>query len=186
MEQPAAAGDAAVTFPTPSGEPRPRRQEQVFITTQGGFFYLLNLLRMPPMQAELAASGGSAWRHLYILSRHLDEELDPALQQFLGTQLGLDHIAGLSALCADRHDSALLELANQRLAHHAFWPSALLARHARVHYDEVQLDIDFHLQSVDLDIRLSGLDVDPGWLPWLGRIVRFHYLDDPTLLNGET
>jgi hypothetical protein len=28
---------------------------------------------------------------------------------------------------------------------------------------------------VDLRIRWAGLDLDPGWLPWLGRVVSFRY-----------
>ena len=24
-------------------------------------------------------------------------------------------------------------------------------------------------------VRLAGLDINPGWLPWLGRVVQFHY-----------
>jgi hypothetical protein len=24
-------------------------------------------------------------------------------------------------------------------------------------------------------IRRAGLDIDPGWVPWLGRVVSFHY-----------
>ena len=30
-------------------------------------------------------------------------------------------------------------------------------------------------EHLDLDIRRAGLDIDPGWLPWLGRVVRFRY-----------
>jgi len=32
-------------------------------------------------------------------------------------------------------------------------------------------------------VRRVALDVDPGWLPWLGCVVRFHYGDVPEL-NG--
>jgi hypothetical protein len=31
------------------------------------------------------------------------------------------------------------------------------------------------LDSVDLDIRRAGLDLDPGWVPWLGVVVRYRY-----------
>jgi hypothetical protein len=24
-------------------------------------------------------------------------------------------------------------------------------------------------------VRRAGLDVDPGWLPWFGRVVNFHF-----------
>lgn len=42
------------------------------------------------------------------------------------------------------------------------------------------LDVSLSLDSVDIRIRRIGLDLDPGWLPWFGRVVRFHYL-----YNGE-
>jgi hypothetical protein len=34
----------------------------------------------------------------------------------------------------------------------------------------------FDLAAADVRVRRSGLDIDPGWVPWLGRVVRFHYL----------
>ena len=178
------SNDPATAIATQSEEPLGMSREHLFLTADGGFFYLLNLLRMAPMQAELMASGSSAWQHLYLLCTLLGEAIDMPLQEFLAAQLRLDNMGELSALRPGRHDTALLEIARKRLSHQSFWPSGLFHRPARVHHDEVQLDIDFHIRSVDLDIRLSGLDVDPGWLPWLGRIVRFHYIDDPTLLPG--
>jgi hypothetical protein len=36
---------------------------------------------------------------------------------------------------------------------------------------EVHLDID----RVDVAVRRAGLDLDPGWVPWLGTVVRFVY-----------
>jgi hypothetical protein len=36
---------------------------------------------------------------------------------------------------------------------------------------EVHLDLD----DVDIDVRRAGLDLDPGWIPWLGCVVRFCY-----------
>jgi hypothetical protein len=40
-----------------------------------------------------------------------------------------------------------------------------------------EIDITLPLASVDLRIRRLGLDLDPGWLPWFGFVVRFHYVD---------
>jgi hypothetical protein len=37
------------------------------------------------------------------------------------------------------------------------------------------LDIFFQHDQADIRIRRSGLDLDPGWVPWLGRVVLFHY-----------
>jgi hypothetical protein len=31
------------------------------------------------------------------------------------------------------------------------------------------------LDEVDLDVRRAGLDLDPGWVPWLGTVVRYVY-----------
>jgi hypothetical protein len=36
---------------------------------------------------------------------------------------------------------------------------------------EAHLDLD----DVDIDVRRAGLDLDPGWIPWLGCVVRFCY-----------
>ena len=47
---------------------------------------------------------------------------------------------------------------------------ALTATHADVH---------FHLDQTDLRVRRLGLDVDPQWLPWFGRVVAFHYRQVP-------
>ncbi len=38
-------------------------------------------------------------------------------------------------------------------------------------------DIYFPLNQVRLDIRLAAWDVNPDWVPWLGRVVTFHYLE---------
>lgn len=38
------------------------------------------------------------------------------------------------------------------------------------------IEARFSLDDVDVDIRRAGLDLDPGWLPWLGVVVRFRYV----------
>lgn len=40
-------------------------------------------------------------------------------------------------------------------------------------------DLFFRLCDADRRIRQPGLDIDPGWLPWFGRVVAFHYGDAP-------
>ena len=53
----------------------------------------------------------------------------------------------------------------------------LIRRPGRVAVSRTQIDVYFDLASADLRLRRLALDVDPGWVPWLGRVVRFHYLD---------
>lgn len=51
----------------------------------------------------------------------------------------------------------------------------IVTRNGRFSVNRTELDISLPLDTVDLRIRLMGLDLDPGWLPWFGRVVRFHY-----------
>ncbi len=48
-------------------------------------------------------------------------------------------------------------------------------RQALVVADPGWLEIRFSLQDVSVEIRRSGLDIDPGYLPWLGVVVKFVY-----------
>ena len=66
------------------------------------------------------------------------------------------------------------------------WRSAKLTlrpivqRAGRVWLTRTDLDVTLPLDGADIRIRRIGLDIDPGWLPWLGefgRVVRFHYRD---------
>jgi hypothetical protein len=53
--------------------------------------------------------------------------------------------------------------------------ASLVRRSGQLAVTQTQFDIFFDLAAADLRVRRCALDVDPGWVPWLGRIVRFHY-----------
>ena len=53
----------------------------------------------------------------------------------------------------------------------------LVVRPGRIVVTPLHLDVFFEPGAVDLRIRRAGLDLDPGWVPWLGRVLRFHYVD---------
>jgi hypothetical protein len=36
-------------------------------------------------------------------------------------------------------------------------------------------EVRMRLDEIDLDVRRAGLDLDPGWVPWLGTVVRYVY-----------
>ncbi len=56
---------------------------------------------------------------------------------------------------------------------------ALVRRPARVAVTRTHVDVFMSLANVDTRIRRAALDADPGWVPWLGRAIFFHYtLDD--------
>lgn len=52
---------------------------------------------------------------------------------------------------------------------------ALCRSRARVFVTTTHLDVVFSLADLLIEIRLAGLDRDPGWIPATGRIIRFHF-----------
>jgi hypothetical protein len=54
----------------------------------------------------------------------------------------------------------------------------LCRRRARLRISSGRVDADFRLQDHPLEIRLAGLDRDPGWIPTAGWDIRFQFLVD--------
>ena len=52
----------------------------------------------------------------------------------------------------------------------------LAARPGMITVTRTHIDVTLDLADVDLDVRRAALDINPGWVPFLGRIVHFHYL----------
>jgi hypothetical protein len=59
--------------------------------------------------------------------------------------------------------------------------ASLALRPGSIAAGPAHLDLHLPMSAVDLRIRRAGLDIDPGWLPWLGQVWRFHYLDGVAL-----
>lgn len=55
--------------------------------------------------------------------------------------------------------------------------ATLIRRQARVQASPTHIDVAFPLSELDVRIRRHALDVDPGWVPWLHRVVQFQYVD---------
>ncbi len=53
--------------------------------------------------------------------------------------------------------------------------ASLVLRPGRIACTPTHIDLFFPLDAADLRVRRLGLDSDPGWLPWLGRVVQFHF-----------
>jgi hypothetical protein len=51
----------------------------------------------------------------------------------------------------------------------------VVRRPGRMTATRTHLDLFFALDQADIRIRRAGLDIDPGWVPWLGRVIYFHY-----------
>lgn len=51
----------------------------------------------------------------------------------------------------------------------------ILRRRALATLTETHIDVFFQFGDADARIRRAGLDLNPGWVPWLGKVVTFHY-----------
>jgi hypothetical protein len=56
---------------------------------------------------------------------------------------------------------------------------ALVARAGQVAATRTHIDVVLQLRDLDIRVRRAGLDIDPGWVPWLGRVVSFRYEGEP-------
>lgn len=54
--------------------------------------------------------------------------------------------------------------------------ASLVCRAAQMQWSPTHLSTRLGLRDADLRVRRAALDIDPGWLDWLGRVVTFHYL----------
>lgn len=148
------------------------------ITRQGGLFYLLNVLNRREAQSLL----GDYWEHLpngwgwlYRLGQELQlDEGDPVVT-LIAHQLGFASAAELDQLPPLPARADLLALAQRWYGRSGLWHNGLLQLQARVQVSPSHVDLYAGLNAVQLPVRLAGLDINPGWLPWLGKVVSFHY-----------
>ena len=56
----------------------------------------------------------------------------------------------------------------------------LVAVPGRLVVDRTHAEVVLALDAVDLAVRRRALDADPGWVPSLGRVIRFHFVDGGT------
>lgn len=174
---PPAAGEAVTNSQTALQEFADDTDFAQFRTAQGGLLYLLNFLNRPQVQMLMEANwrqlpGGWGW--LYRLGQTLQLDENDPIVRFLALSMGLaqHELAQLAPLPARER---LLELAADWYGADDLWQPELLRLDASVHATPSHLDLYASLADVRLPLRLAGLDLNPGWLPWLGRVVRFHY-----------
>lgn len=178
---PAARQAALARSPFAALRPQPEVRDLAndqFQTRQGGLLYLLNLLNRSPAQALMSAFWAelpSGWGWLYRLGQELQLDATDPLVAFLATQLGFDHPRELGLLPPLPARDELLQLARRWYGRHELWQPALLQVLGRVHASPSHLELYAPLDAVRLPVRQAGLDINPGWLPWLGRVVIFHY-----------
>lgn len=90
----------------------------------------------------------------------VDLEIEPAREAAVQRAVASIHDL-LSARLPDWRGPALL--------------SRLLCREARISADPGWIDVHFALRDVSVDLRRAAIDLDPGFLPWLGVVLRYRY-----------
>jgi hypothetical protein len=71
---------------------------------------------------------------------------------------------------------ALLELRLGPSGQEEPWLKIVCRRAALLSVELGWIEASFALDSVDLRLRRGALDLDPGWIPWLGSVVKYCYV----------
>lgn len=158
-------------------------------TRVGGLLFLLHVVReldVPSLLVGALAGRTLRWSlaHLATTIVPIDAR-DPAALAFAGVVPGepsplddeppatvdeRDLVGGLATL--------VLERARERLDPRASLTQArdrICVRDAEIVADPGWFDVRMNIADVALDVRRAGLDLDLGFLPWLGTVVRFVY-----------
>jgi hypothetical protein len=185
---PSAAGGS--TEPATANEPAPAWSEH------GGLLLLLPLLE--PCGALALLEDAALWPPdagglrlaLHRLALHLLPPIpqagaarDPAALAFCGLAPGAEPPGPRHALseaqsaALDTARSSLLAALAERLPD---WRGpALLARvlrrRARIEVVPGWMEVSFSLRDVSTELRRAALDLDPGFIPWLGAVLRYRY-----------
>ena len=161
-------------------------------TAFGGLLFLLNLaaeLGWPArwLDDPVLAARGARWG-LYRLALGLLPSAarhDPVALAFAGLPPGADP-PDADSPAPDAAESAALAAVRDELlaALRARLPQApdddamllrLCRRTGEIRADPGWLELHLSLDEVRTEVRAAGLDLDPGWVPWLGLVIRFVY-----------
>ena len=149
-------------------------------TNLGGLFYLINLAIFLEIYSDFTSpveqfhDDLSIWDFVTIVGKELDQEADDPIWELLKNLADREDelITPLWLTDLLPHIRARLHLAlgiDDDLA------EILLHHEAKITITPTHLDVFFPLADHPIEIRLSGLDRNPGWVPAAGRFIAFHY-----------
>jgi len=75
-------------------------------------------------------------------------------------------------------DNFLLAMSRYVRRYAAMGLASLVRRPAAIACTRTHLDVTIPFRQLDVRVRMAGLDIDPGWVPWLGRVIQFHYVGE--------
>lgn len=168
---------AVMVLPPDGGASVPDHSE--VITELGGVFYLLNPLIALDWLDEADHAPVHPWLRLEALARLLLGEAapDPLWDTLAELARAGDNGTDVRQMAdgwRTRQWPTLQAWLMPRLVAGADL-AALLRGRARLRRSRTHIDIHFRLEQIDLIVRRAGLDRDPGWVPYLQRVVTFHF-----------
>ncbi len=149
-------------------------------TALGGLFYLINLAIFLEIYSDFTSpveqfhDDLSIWDFVSVVGKELDQETDDPIWELLKKLADREDELTTPTWLTDLlpHIRARLHLAlgiDDDLA------EILLHHEARITITPTHFDVFFPLADHPIEIRLSGLDRNPGWVPAAGRFIAFHY-----------
>ena len=161
-------------------------------TEWGGLLFLLSLAPAVGLPHAVLAEPDLGGRSLPWLLQAVAVTLlpvpgdDPALAAFAGLdpaepspwRAGLPATAGEARAVrriAERWAQAAASALGRSVSEGEATVRALAARRGTVLFAPAWIEIVLALDEVDVDVRVAGLDLDPGWVPWLGCVLRYRY-----------
>jgi hypothetical protein len=140
------------------------------VTCAGGLFFIVPLLARAGLTRHLTtlAEGPRSvlpWQILRLALRHARVPANDPLLLALEAIPPVVEPVGRWLLAAHRQAVRLTGLTLRQL----------IDRPALVTLSPTHIDVLFRPGDADIRIRSAGLDLDPGWVPWLGRVIAFHY-----------
>lgn len=148
---------------------------QGFVTHCGGLFYLINALNRADVAKRILASPSEGWLWLWQLGRTLGLEPDEELLRFMADRLECRPPEVVYDLAAPDGFAPVPAMLERQYISSGVWDKELLLTPTLVSLTASHLDLHMRLEDARPDVRQVGLDRDPGWVDWLGRIVTFHF-----------
>lgn len=174
VDTPPVTPNASVFAPAFTPEEAVPHGEQI-ATEWGGVLFLINALRRLDVESVVCSrdpAAPTAWRLLHDLGIAFGMPQDERLARYIESQ-------DLDTAVPPQQLAVLLDDIEALYRTDGPWPLPLL-QPAVLRASETHLDLHLAATTIDVALRLSGLDLDPGWVPWLGRVVAFHYDHLPT------
>ncbi len=147
-------------------------------STWAGLLFLPALIERSGLAAEFDAfervdAEAAAATLLLAAADWLNIDPDDPLREALAPLF-----AAASPQCA-QFAQAQVRAARVWAARHLRLPLRRIAhRRGRVIATTTRIDVAFPMFDADLRLRRAGIDSDPGWLPWLGLSLYYHFLGD--------